>query len=167
MRFVIQRVLRGKVTVENNTVGEIERGLVVLVGINKKDTEEIMFKYADKLLGLRLWDEVVEGKPPKRWQTNLVQNKFGLLLVSQFTLFAKMKGNKPDFHGAMDGEQAKILFDKVVARLRAKYTSDLVQTGAFGQMMSVEIINDGPVTLIWDSDTSGENPEGVEMADKE
>lgn len=158
MRIIIQRVLEGKVTVSGLTVGSIEKGLMILVGLCPKDNEETANKYAEKVLNLRLWDEIVpnaaeaNAKPPRRWHSNLVQNNYGLLVVSQFTLYAKMKGNKPDFHGAMEGDQAKILFDKFVAKLRTLYVPERIQTGAFGEYMNVHIVNDGPVTIIWDSD---------------
>jgi D-aminoacyl-tRNA deacylase len=165
MRIIIQRVLEGKVTVGDNTVGSIGKGLMILVGLSPKDSEEVAYRYAEKVLNLRLWDEIVSdqepaGKSPRRWHSNLVQNNYGLLVVSQFTLYAKMKGNKPDFHGAMDGDQAKILFDKFVAKLRSAYASDRVKTGAFGEYMNVHIINDGPVTIFWDSekDDAGDEP---------
>ena len=76
-------------------------------------------------------------------------------MVSQFTLYSKMKGTKPDFHDAMEGEKARTIFDKFVERLRVKYKPERVHTGAFGEYMDVHIRNDGPVTLIWDSDKSG------------
>jgi len=91
-----------------------------------------------------------EQKPLRKWHSNVVQNDYGLLVVSQFTLYSFMKGNKPDFHKAMDGEKAKVLYEQFVGILRKGYKPDKVQTGAFGQMMEVEIVNDGPVTLIWE-----------------
>ena len=100
-----------------------------------------------------------EDKQPKRWASNVVQNDYGLLVVSQFTLYAKMKGNKPDFHDALDGDQARILFDKLVNRLRQKYKADRIHTGAFGQYMNVGLVNDGPVTIIWDSEKTAESDE--------
>lgn len=89
---------------------------------------------------------------PKKWNTNLVQNNFGILIVSQFTLYSKMKGTKPDFHDALEGGQAKILFDMFVEKIRSKYKPEKVHTGAFGEYMDVHIRNDGPVTLIWETD---------------
>lgn len=86
----------------------------------------------------------------RKWHSNVVQNGFGLLVVSQFTLYSFMKGNKPDFHKAMEGEKAKVLFEKFVGLLQKGYSEEKVQTGAFGKMMEVEIVNDGPVTLIWE-----------------
>lgn len=75
-----------------------------------------------------------------------------------------MKGNKPDFHDALDGEQARILFDKLIARLRTKYVSDRVHTGAFGQYMNVHLVNDGPVTIIWDSEKTSDGDEITEKS---
>lgn len=172
MRIIIQRVIESSVTVEGKVVGQVGRGLMLLVGLNKKDTEESVNRWADKVLTVRLWDQILpEGAPedakPKRWTSNVVQNSFGILVVSQFTLYSKMKGTKPDFHDALEGELARGLFDKFVARLRSKYLPEKVQTGAFGEMMDVHIRNDGPVTLIWDSDKSaGEAQEETEMSEK-
>ena len=169
MRIIIQRVIDGCVTVDGVTVGQIGRGLTLLVGLNKKDTESDVLKWADKVLSVRLWDEVlVEGSSPetkpRRWHSNLVQNNFGILVVSQFTLFCKMKGNKPDFHDALDGSEARVLFDKFVERLRAKYIPEMVQTGRFGEYMNVKLTNDGPVTLVWDSEKSTDSES--EMSEK-
>ena len=80
-----------------------------------------------------------------------MQNNFGILVVSQFTLMSKMKGTKPDFHEAMEGEKARAIFDSFVSKLRAKYQAERVHTGAFGEKMDVHIRNDGPVTLWLDS----------------
>lgn len=95
----------------------------------------------------------------------MVQNNFGILVVSQFTLYSKMKGTKPDFHDAMDGDKARVIFDKFVATLRSKYKEDRIHTGAFGEYMDVHIRNDGPVTLVWDSDKSGP-AEAEEISEK-
>ena len=85
----------------------------------------------------------------------MVQNNYGIMVVSQFTLYSKMKGTKPDFHDAMEGEKAKAIFDKFVEKLRGKYKPERIQTGTFGEYMDVHIRNDGPVTLVWDSDKTG------------
>lgn len=155
---------------------------MLLVGLSPKDSEDVAYRYAEKVLNLRLWDEIgvpvapkgtedggaptAPGKAPRRWHSNLVQNNYGLLVVSQFTLYAKMKGNKPDFHGAMEGDQAKILFDKFVDKLRTLYIADRVQTGAFGEYMNVHFVNDGPVTIVWDSDKDDSNEESGTKTDQ-
>lgn len=105
------------------------------------------------------------GKPPKKWNSNLVENNYGILVVSQFTLYSKMKGTKPDFHDAMEGDKARVIFDKFVEKLRAKYKPEMVQTGAFGEYMDVHIRNDGPVTLIWENDKAAPG-EAEEMCEK-
>lgn len=109
--------------------------------------------------------QATQGVKLKSWNTNVVQNNYGILVVSQFTLYSKMKGTKPDFHEAMEGTKARVLFDLFVEKLRAKYKPERVQTGAFGEYMDVHIRNDGPVTLIWDSDKAGptepEQPEEI------
>lgn len=159
-------MLESSVTVEGKIVGQIGQGMMLLVGLNKHDTEESTMKYVDKILNVRLWDEVLPPgsettgillllAKPKRWNSNVVQNNFGILVVSQFTLYAKMKGTKPDLHDAMDGDKARVIFDKFVEKLRSKYVPERVQTGAFGEYMDVHIRNDGPVTLVWDNDKPG------------
>lgn len=105
------------------------------------------------------------GKVPKKWNSNVVENDYGILVVSQFTLYSKMKGTKPDFHDAMDGEKARVIFDKFVDKLKGKYKPEKVHTGAFGEYMDVHIRNDGPVTLVWDSDKAGP-AETEEIAEK-
>jgi D-aminoacyl-tRNA deacylase len=95
-----------------------------------------------KILNIRLFE--AEGQ---RWQTNVVQEKLEILCVSQFTLYQRLKGNKPDFHMAMQGEEAKKLYDLLLKRLGDGYEADKIKNGKFGAFMQVHIQNDGPVTL--------------------
>eukprot|EP01094_Clydonella_sp_ATCC50884_P002730 TRINITY_DN12080_c0_g1_i1.p1 TRINITY_DN12080_c0_g1~~TRINITY_DN12080_c0_g1_i1.p1 ORF type:complete len:165 (+),score=46.10 TRINITY_DN12080_c0_g1_i1:328-822(+) len=148
MRAIIQRVVRGGVTVGGDAVGSIERGLVVLVGVQEGDTDKDAQWLARRILGLRLWHNDDNGKP---WAKNVRDLGYELLLVSQFTLFAVPKGNKPDFHHAMGGPAAREFFDSFVELVRTSYAPDKVQTGAFGQHMEVSLVNDGPVTIPLDS----------------
>lgn len=87
-------------------------------------------------------------KKPRNWCSNVMENNFGVLVVSQFTLFGKLKGNKPDFHDAMNGEDALTLFNHFVETMRADYIPERVQIGAFGQYMHIDMEGDGPVTLV-------------------
>jgi D-tyrosyl-tRNA(Tyr) deacylase len=154
MRIVVQRVLRAGVTVGETTVGAIGHGICALVGIAHDDTEKDVEYAVRKLLQLRIFPNP-ENK--KGWDKNVMDVSGGVLLVSQFTLCHVLKGNKPDFHNAMSGPEAKILFDKLVESVRKAHPDpSKIQTGAFGEYMNVSIVNDGPVTIQLNS--RGEDP---------
>ena len=146
MRFIIQRVKHASVTVDNQIVGKIGPGLLILVGINDKDNDEFIDHITDKFLNLRLWDD----SKGTRWKECVKSLNYEILLVSQFTLYQVFKGNKPDFHFAMNGEPAKVLFDKIVDCVKKKYDPNKIQTGTFGAYMNVDLCNDGPVTIQWE-----------------
>jgi D-tyrosyl-tRNA(Tyr) deacylase len=132
-------------SVNEKVVGAIQKGVCLLIGIHRQDTLEDAAALVKKVLKLRLW-------PTDRpWQANLNSIGGEILAVSQFTLYAVTdKGAKPCFYDAMGTEEARIMFDKIVEMLRE--SSGLkVETGAFGELMNVEICNDGPVTLILES----------------
>ncbi|KAI3649751.1 hypothetical protein MP228_005383 [Amoeboaphelidium protococcarum] len=147
MRAVLQRVKSASVLVDGETVGQIDRGLCVLLGISTTDTMDQADKMVNKLLNVRLWDNADTGKS---WSESVKSLNLGLLIVSQFTLYGKLKGNKPDFHDAMKASDSEQLYNHVVQKLR-NHLPDRVQTGKFGAMMDVQILNDGPVTLIIDT----------------
>ncbi len=128
-------------------VGEIARGLCVLVGVTADDTDEDVDYVARKIANTRLWDDA-NGRA---WGAALAQTGFHVLCVSQFTLYAKLKGNKPDFHMAAPGPAAQLTYNKLVAALRASCGTERVQEGQFGAHMLVDIVNDGPVTIMLDS----------------
>lgn len=146
MRFIIQRVNRASVTVEEKITGEIARGFLVFIGISKEDTKETADKMLKKLLHMRIFEDL-DGK------TNLSLNDVGgsLLLVSQFTLYADCKkGNRPSFIHAASAELANELYEYSIAQCRlAGYP---VETGIFGADMKIDLENDGPFTIILDSD---------------
>ena len=120
---------------------------MVLVGITHTDTEVDADYLVPKLLNLKLW-----GDSSKPWSKSLIDMNYQLLLVSQFTLYHQLKGTKPDFHDAMAGEQAKILYDYFLDNLARTYGKpEKVFPGAFGEYMNIEMVNDGPVTLVVDS----------------
>ena len=146
MRFVIQRVNRGCVKVSSQTVGQIGKGLMILVGLSDRDTDEHIDHIVDKFLNIRLFDD----EKGNRWKESVKSLGLEILLVSQFTLYHVLKGNKPDFHEAMGGEQARVLFDKIVKRAREKYDEKKIQTGAFGEYMQIDMECDGPVTINWE-----------------
>lgn len=145
MKVVVQRSKEAKVTVDGETVGRIERGLVLLVGVTHEDTEEDARYLADKIAGLRIFEDD-SGK-----MNVSVQDIGGQILsISQFTLYGDCrKGKRPNFMAAAKPEQADPLYEALNQRLREH--GILVETGVFGAMMDVELINWGPVTLILES----------------
>jgi D-aminoacyl-tRNA deacylase len=146
VRLVVQRVVRARVLVQGEPVGSIGRGAVVLVGMGAEDTESIVDRTADKLLGLRFFEDV-DGR------TNLDIADAGgdYLVVSQFTLYADVRrGRRPGFTDAALPGRAEPLVVRFVDRLRA--AGRTVATGRFGAEMAVELVNDGPFTLVLDSD---------------
>ncbi len=145
MKLVIQRVKNARVTVEGRVTGEIEQGLLVFLGVGSDDTKEMVDKYVDKLVKLRIFADD-EGK------TNLsIQDIKGqMLVVSQFTLYADCKkGNRPSFVNAGSPKVACELYEYFAAMVREKLGR--VQVGEFGADMEVELVNDGPFTVLWDS----------------
>jgi D-aminoacyl-tRNA deacylase len=148
MRLVIQRVSSASVTVAGRLAGEIDHGLLVLVGIEAADTSADSAWLAEKLTKLRIF-------PDEAGQMNrsIIDVTGGVLVVSQFTLHASTaKGTRPSFNAAARPEQARSLYDQFVAQVSAR-VGHPVQTGEFGAMMQVRLVNDGPVTLIIDSKT--------------
>ena len=144
MKMVIQRVSRAAVRVEGRTVGEIGLGFLVLVGMEKGDSRTQVEAAARKVAGLRVFEDS-EGK----MNLGLHEVSGSLLAVSQFTLAASIKkGRRPGFDRAMPGDQAEPLFDRFVELVRAERIP--VETGVFGAMMDVELVNSGPVTLLWE-----------------
>lgn len=146
MKFVIQRVTNASCTVENNVIGEIQQGFLVLIGINNSDTTEIADKMVKKLLGLRIFEDAA-GK------TNLsLQDVNGeLLLISQFTLYADCKkGNRPSFINAGKPELANELYEYIIKSCSLEIP--VVEHGIFGADMKISLLNDGPFTIILDSD---------------
>ena len=146
MKFVIQRVKRASVKVEGSVIGEIEKGYLVLIGVSDKDTEAVADKMIKKMIGLRIFEDA-EGK------TNLSLADVGgsLLLVSQFTLYANCKkGNRPSFIEAGAPDKANQLYEYIIEE--SKKSVSVVQTGRFGAEMEVSLINDGPFTILLDSE---------------
>lgn len=144
MRLVIQRVLHAEVQVDGETVGQIQKGLLVFVGAGQNDTKEIADKYLKKLLGLRIFED-------ENGKTNLsLKDVSGqLLLVSQFTLYANCrKGNRPSFVEAGDPQAAEELYEYMISE--TSKTVPVVEHGIFGADMKVTLTNDGPFTIILD-----------------
>ena len=144
MRVVLQRVSRASVHVDQELCGSIEAGLMLLVGIEQSDDESCLRWMADKLCGLRVFRDD-EGL----MNLSLLETGGAILAVSQFTLFGDArKGRRPSFIAAARPEVAEPMFDRFVAMLREKI--ERVETGRFGAMMEVSLVNDGPVTLVID-----------------
>ncbi len=145
MRAVIQRVTEAGVTVDGESVGAIGRGLLVLLGVARGDTDEDARWLASKCAGLRILEDA-EG----RMNDAVVESGGAVLLVSQFTLLADCrKGRRPSFTGAEDPKVATAMCDRFAELLRAEGIT--VETGRFGAKMAVSLVNDGPVTIILDS----------------
>ena len=147
MKFVIQRVNHASVKVDGNVVGKIDKGYMVLIGISENDTKEIADKMIKKMIGLRIFED-------ENGKTNLSLADVGgeILVVSQFTLYADCKkGNRPSFIRAGAPDLANELYEYVAKQCRN--FADKVETGEFGADMKVELLNDGPFTLMLDSDT--------------
>lgn len=148
MRTVIQRVSRARVTVGGQLAGEIARGLLVLLGVAKTDTEAAADYLAEKTAGLRVFEDA-DGK----MNLDVAQAGGAVLVVSQFTLYGDVRrGKRPSFDEAARPEDARRLYEYFVARLRAAGLR--VETGRFQEMMEVELVNDGPVTILLDSSKS-------------
>ncbi|GAA5924465.1 hypothetical protein JCM1841_004592 [Sporobolomyces salmonicolor] len=153
MRAIVQRCRSAHVAVDGQVISSIGRGLLCLIGISKDDTEYEAHWLASKLLSLRLFPEDKDGES-WGWKKSVVDADYEVLCVSQFTLYAALKkGSKPDFHAAMSSETSKKMYEDFLQDLRHKYRADQIQDGQFGAMMDVQLINDGPVTLILDSAT--------------
>ena len=146
MKLVIQRVLKADVTVNNTIVGQINKGVLVLVGICHDDTKEIADKMLKKLISLRIFEDSC-GKT----NLNLEAVSGSILMVSQFTLYADCKkGNRPSFTRASAPDKANELYKYMLSECKKQVP--IVESGVFGADMKVNLLNDGPFTIILDSD---------------
>ena len=146
MKFVIQRVSQAEVVVEEQSVGKIDQGLMVLISICNSDTKEIADKLINKLIHLRIFED-------ENGKSNLsVQDIYGnLLIISQFTLYADCrKGNRPSYTHAGNPDLANELYEYIIAQCQKEFPN--VQHGIFGAYMKVSLLNDGPFTIIFDSE---------------
>ena len=146
MKFLVQRVMQAGVEVNSEKVGEIQKGFLVFIGICQNDTQEIADKMIHKLLNLRIFEDEM-GKT----NLNLAAVNGSLLLISQFTLYADCRhGNRPSFIGAGKPDMANSLYEYIIEA--CKKTVPIVQQGIFGAEMKVSLVNDGPFTIMLDSD---------------
>ena len=144
MKFIVQRVNKSQVEVEEKIVGKIDKGFMVLIGITHNDTKEIADFLVRKLINLRVFEDK-NGK----MNLSLKDVQGSLLLISQFTLYADCtSGNRPSFTNAAKPEFANELYEYIIDECKKKI--DIVETGVFGADMKVELVNDGPVTIILD-----------------
>lgn len=146
MKLVIQRVTHASVTVDNNVIGKIGKGYMVLIGVSDTDTKEIADKMLDKMIKLRIFED-------ENGKSNLSLADVGgeLLLISQFTLYANCKkGNRPSFIEAGSPDHANALYEYIIEKCKERV--DVVEQGEFGAEMKVELLNDGPFTVILDSE---------------
>ena len=146
MKFVIQRVTDAKVSVDGKVVGKIGKGFMVLIGIAGTDTVEIADKMIKKLIGMRIFED-------ENGKTNLALKDVGgeLLLISQFTLYSDCKkGNRPSFVNAGAPDMADEMYHYIISQCKKEI--DVVEKGIFGADMKVSLVNDGPFTIVLDSD---------------
>lgn len=146
MKFVVQRVAHASVTVDDTVCGKINKGFMVLIGVGKDDDETIADKMVSKLIHMRIFED-------ENGKTNLALKDVGgeLLLISQFTLYANCKkGNRPSFTDAGSPDKANALYEYIISKCREEI--EIVEKGVFGAEMKVELLNDGPFTVLLDSD---------------
>ena len=161
MRIVVQRVKAASVTVAGEKVSSIGPGLVALVGLHEHDSDEDLQYCCRKLLAAKLWPNDNGGQ----WRHGVKQRDLDLLCVSQFTLYGKLsKKNQPDYKYAMKNEPARKAYHNFLQLLRESYDESKIHDGAFGEMMDVNLTNDGPVTIIIESDPQ---PSSVALEEKE
>jgi D-tyrosyl-tRNA(Tyr) deacylase len=146
MKFVIQRVSQGEVSIDKRIVGCISQGFVVLIGISESDTKEIADKMIKKLINLRIFEDA-DGKA----NLSILDVHGELMLISQFTLYANCKkGNRPSFVEAGAPQLANCLYEYIISQCKNQISK--VATGEFGAMMSINLVNEGPFTIILDSE---------------
>ena len=146
MKFVIQRVLESSVKVDGDTIGQIGKGFMVLIGVGQDDNKEIADKMVKKMVGLRIFEDE-NGKT----NLSLADVNGELLLISQFTLYANCKkGNRPSFIESGAPDMAEDLYEYIIAK--CKESVSVVERGSFGADMKVSLVNDGPFTIVLDSE---------------
>ncbi|GCC17936.1 D-aminoacyl-tRNA deacylase 1 [Chiloscyllium punctatum] len=163
MKAIIQRVAKASVTVGEEQISSIGRGICVLLGISVEDTQKDMEYMVRKILNLRLF----EDENGKHWCKSVMDKQYEVLVVSQFTLQCILKGNKPDFHLAMGAEQSETFYNGLLQHIRKAYKPELVKDGKFGAYMQVHIQNDGPVTIELESPTGPSDPKQLTKLEKQ
>lgn len=153
MKAVIQRVSRGSVKIEPDYYQKIGNGMVVLLGVHQNDTEEDAKKLAEKICNLRIFND-----SNNKLNLSIKEINGEVLIISQFTIYGDTRrGNRPSFTGSASSEKGNKLYEAFVNYTKAILGKDKVKTGIFGAMMTVEIINEGPVTIIAHTDYNKNN----------
>jgi D-aminoacyl-tRNA deacylase len=149
MRIVVQRVKSASVTVDGQVVSSIGPGILALVGLHENDTEHDLLYCSRRLLACKLWENESSGG---QWRHSVKQREYEVLLVSQFTLYGTLtKKFQPDYKRAMKAIPAQTLYQQFLDMVRKDYVAEKVQDGVFGAMMDVALVNDGPVTIMIES----------------
>ncbi|KAI9823242.1 MAG: hypothetical protein M1819_001371 [Sarea resinae] len=176
MKAIFQRVTSASVTVDKELISSIGKGLLVFAAVAPEDTKDSVEAMAKKVLKVKLWEDDAGGKVRMsgyavireimlthwKWKRSVQDIQGEVLCVSQFTLLASLKKNKPDFHKAMKGSQAKELYDHFFASVQQIYGEDKVKNGVFQAMMEVGLVNDGPVGLDYRCEDGAVNPASLE-----
>ena len=151
MRAVVQRVLsasvRRKSAEASDPGNSIREGILVLLGIHRDDQTSDLEWMVNKILSLRIFD----GEDGARWKRSVKDMNLEILCISQFTLYGKLKGSKPDFHGSMAGPESLPMYEEFLTRLGALYSPEKIQRGFFGEFMLIDSTMSGPVTITLDS----------------
>ncbi|KAL1005903.1 hypothetical protein UPYG_G00065380 [Umbra pygmaea] len=163
MKAIIQRVTKASVTVGEEQISSIGRGLCVLLGISMEDTQKDVDYIIRKILNLRLF----EDENGRAWSKSVMDQGYEVLCVSQFTLHCILKGNKPDFHAAMPAELAQPLYNNILEQMRTAYKPEMIKDGLFGAKMQVHIQNDGPVTIELVSPSAPLDPKQLSKQEKQ
>ncbi|XP_022072802.1 D-aminoacyl-tRNA deacylase 1 [Acanthochromis polyacanthus] len=163
MKAIVQRVTKASVTVGEEQISSIGRGLCVLLGISVEDTQKDADYIVRKILNLRLF----EDENGRAWTKSVMDRDFEVLCVSQFTLHCVLKGNKPDFHLAMPAELSQPFYNSILENMRSTYKPELIKDGKFGAKMQVNIQNDGPVTIELTSPTGPTDPKQLSKQEKQ
>ncbi|CAM9206954.1 unnamed protein product [Discosporangium mesarthrocarpum] len=162
MKVVIQRVKEASVSVDGNVVSKISKGIMCLVGIAEDDGPAQAEWMCRQILAAKLFPGTSAENADKMWRSNVKQNNYEVLLISQFTLNGRVckKGGKVDFTGSMGPDAAREWYERFVDMVRAAHSPELVKDGVFGAKMDAALVNDGPVTLIVNSSEMKVGQEG-------
>jgi len=164
MRLVLQRVKSASVTVEGKVVSSIGQGTLALVGLHEHDTEEDLQYCCKRLVNAKLWSNDNGGQ----WRHGVKQKDYEILCVSQFTLYGTLsqKKQQPDYKLAMKADGAEKMYNEFLEMLRVQYQPEKIKDGVFGAMMDVALVNDGPVTIMIESNPKPASSDGDTEADK-
>ncbi|OEU22835.1 D-tyrosyl-tRNA deacylase [Fragilariopsis cylindrus CCMP1102] len=163
MRIVVQRVKNASVTVDGSIVSSIGPGAMALVGIHENDTQKDLEYCCKKLLGCKLWPNPTGVD----WRHGVKQRDLEILCVSQFTLYGKLtKKHQPDYKASMKAIPAKAMYENFLNLLKSNYEADKIKDGVFGAMMDVALVNDGPVTIVIDSDVPSSKEAATDLEEK-